>query len=89
LRCSAVFRSDGFERVLLCSILLCSALCGLTTSDVCPQQALLSLSGNLSVSLLVAETVCAENDEEYKGTREYLRQFKINIWAVKILVING
>ncbi|KAL4232262.1 hypothetical protein ACF0H5_009836 [Mactra antiquata] len=31
------------------------------------QQALLSLSGNLSVSLLVAETVCAENDEEFKA----------------------
>ena len=31
------------------------------------QQALLSLSGNLSVSLLVAETVCAEEDEEFKA----------------------
>lgn len=31
------------------------------------QQALLSLSGNLSVTLLVAETVCAENDEEFKA----------------------
>ena len=31
------------------------------------QQALLSLSGCLSVSLLVAETVCAEEDEEFKA----------------------
>ncbi|XP_045190076.2 solute carrier family 23 member 1-like [Mercenaria mercenaria] len=31
------------------------------------QQALLSLSGNLAVSLLVAEVICAENDEEIKA----------------------
>lgn len=31
------------------------------------QQALLSLSGNLTISLLVAEVVCAENDEEMKA----------------------
>ncbi|KAL3864972.1 hypothetical protein ACJMK2_006612 [Sinanodonta woodiana] len=30
------------------------------------QQALLSLAGSLSVSLLVADVVCAENDEEFK-----------------------
>ncbi|XP_060597680.1 solute carrier family 23 member 2-like isoform X2 [Ruditapes philippinarum] len=31
------------------------------------QQALLSLSGNLTVSLLIAEVICAETDEEIKA----------------------
>ena len=40
---------------------------GLTVYFISLQQALLSLSGNLAVSLLVADVICAETDEQIKA----------------------